>query len=88
LSGASTHACRILNKHIIALEEDKAIFDSILAPKIRVVLVGLAPTTIVIELSDDLDGEDVEIPHIVKKSYLVSESIHILHVHSEMSEYI
>jgi len=70
LSGASIHACTILNKHIIALEEDKAIFDSVLAPMIQVVPIDLAPTTTIMELLDDPDEEEVEIPHTVKKSHL------------------
>jgi len=35
---------------------------------IRVVQVGPTPTATVMELSDDPNVEEVEIPHIVKKS--------------------
>ena len=66
--GASIHACRIMNRHVIALEEDKAIFDAILAPMIR--KVPDVPTSSVVAVmdSDDEDAVEIEVPHIVKKS--------------------
>jgi len=68
LSGASIHAWRILRRHIVALEEDKAIFDAILAPMICVVPSTPSSTATVILHSDDEDALEVEVAPVVKKS--------------------
>jgi hypothetical protein len=66
--GAAIHACRVLDKHIVALEEDKDIFDAMLAPLIRQFqVVPATPATNTLP-SDDPDEEDVVVHHIVKKS--------------------
>jgi hypothetical protein len=33
--GASIHAWKSVNRHIVTLEEDKAIFDALIAPLVR-----------------------------------------------------
>jgi hypothetical protein len=66
--GASIHACRILSRHVVALEEDKAIFDAILAPMIRTVPDVPPSAASIIADSDDEDAVEVVVPHIVKKS--------------------
>jgi len=66
--GTSILACRFLSRHVIALEEDKEIFDAVLAPMIRLVpdvSTAVAPTVLV---SDDKDAMEVQVPHIMKKS--------------------
>jgi len=66
--GTSIHACKFLSRHIIALEEDKEIFDAVLAPMIR--SVPDVPTTVAptILVSDDEDAVEVQVLHIMKKS--------------------
>ncbi len=68
LLGASIHACRIVSRHIVALEEDKAIFEAVLAPMIRSLPDVPIPLATVILQSDDEDAVEVEVPHIIKKS--------------------
>jgi len=65
---ASIHTCRILSRHIVALEEDKAIFDAILAPMIRVEPNVPSSAATVIIHSDDEDAVEVEVALVVKKS--------------------
>jgi len=66
--GASIHTCRILSRHIVALEEDKAIFDAILTPMIRAVPSAPSSIATVIIYFDDEDALEVEVAPIVKKS--------------------
>jgi hypothetical protein len=57
-----------VNRHIVALEEDKAIFAALLAPLIRAPLARLSSQPVVVTNIDDLDGGDVVVDRIVKKS--------------------
>ena len=66
-AGASIHACRNVNRHIAALEPDNAIFEALLAPLIRTASAPLLQQESVTGL-DDMDGEEVVIEKIVKKS--------------------
>jgi hypothetical protein len=57
-----------LSRHIIALEEDKGLFEAILAPMIRAPK-DVPPTAVaVVQDSDDDEAQEIEVPHIVKKS--------------------
>jgi hypothetical protein len=66
--GSSIHACRNINRHIAAFEPDGKIFKALLAPLIRasptLSPLHLDPLTIV----DDIDGKEIEVERIVKKS--------------------
>ena len=53
--GASIYACRATGRHIVALEEDKSIFDALLAPLIHPIPIP-QPTpqsSIAIQIDDD-----------------------------------
>lgn len=68
--GSSIHACRNVNRHIAAVEADAAIFKALLAPLVRTstpspIIVAELPTTV-----DGLEGEEVVVERIVKKSRL------------------
>ena len=68
LAGACIHACRATGCHILAFEEDKDIFDALLAPMRHTVVIPqpeILPPDIV---SLDLDEEDAPIQRIVKTS--------------------
>jgi len=67
-TGATIHACRLLDRYVIALEEDKAIFDALLAPLIRTVETISITLAVVPTASKDADAKDVVIPRIVKKN--------------------
>lgn len=67
-AGSSIHACRNVNRHIVALEADSAIFNALLAP-----LIHTAPQNTKAHhdsMADviDLASEDVVVERIVKKS--------------------
>ena len=50
LAGACIHACRAIGRHILAFEEDKDIFDALLAPMRRTIVIpqpGILPPDIV-----------------------------------------
>lgn len=66
--GASIHACRNVDRHIAALEEDKAIFDAVLAPLIRPTVTRRPRQPRVVIGLDDMDDEDIVAEPIVKKS--------------------
>ena len=66
-AGVSIHACRNVNRHIAALEADKAIFEALIAPLIR------SPSAIEeksrdVVMSEDPDSEVIVVQKIVKKS--------------------
>ena len=67
-AGASIHACRNVDRHIAALEEDKAIFDAVLAPLIRPAVTRRPRQPRVVIGLDDMDDEDIVAEPIVKKS--------------------
>ena len=66
--GASIQACRAAHRHILAFEEDKDIFDALLAPLIRSaeVLPSQPPRPAIV--CTDLDDEDVPAQPIVRTS--------------------
>ena len=68
VAGASIHACRNVNRHIAALEEDKAIFEAVLAPLIRAPVTRRPRQPRVVMGLDDMDDEDIVVEPIVKKS--------------------
>ena len=68
IAGASIWACRNVNRHIVALEEDKAIFNALLKPLICAPLMAPSMQPASAMALDDLDGEDVAVARIVKKS--------------------
>ena len=68
LAGACIHACHATGRHILAFEADVDIFDALLAPMRRTVVIPqpeIIPPDIV---SVDLDEEDAPIQRIVKTS--------------------
>lgn len=66
LSGSSIHACRNVDRHIVALEADEDIFTALLKPLIRSSVVPEVTTADHVT-SEDPEGE-VAITKIVKKS--------------------
>jgi hypothetical protein len=66
--GASIHACRATNRHILAFEEDKAIFDALIAPIMRknVTCTSQPQHSAVVTIDDDDD--DIILPVIKKTS--------------------
>ena len=68
LADACIHACHATGHHIQAFEEDKDIFDALLAPMRRTIVIPqpeILPPHIV---SVDLDEKDAPIQRIVKTS--------------------
>ena len=68
ITGPSIHACRNVNRHIIALEEDKAIFMALLAPLVRPPKARPSSQPTITTTIHDIDDEDVVVQRIVKKS--------------------
>lgn len=68
VAGASIHACRNVDRHIAALEEDKAIFEAVIAPLIRALVTRRCLQPRVVMGLDDIDEEDIVVELIVKKS--------------------
>jgi hypothetical protein len=66
--GSSIQACRATRRHILAFEEDKAIFDALIAPVMRTVVVLLAQPQCLAIPSIHLDDEEVPVQRIVKTS--------------------
>ena len=68
LAGSSIQACRATHRHILAFEEDKDIFDALIAPAMRTAkVVRHPPPPPALDLVD-LDEEDVPAQPIVKTS--------------------
>ena len=65
----SIHACRNVNRDIIALEEDKAIFMALLAPLVQAPKAHLFSQPTITTTIDDIDDGDVVVQRIVKKSW-------------------
>jgi hypothetical protein len=57
-----------VNRHIIALEEDKAIFNAVLKPLIRPLIARLSRQPVNSMIVGDVDRGDVVAEPIVKKS--------------------
>lgn len=68
IAGSSIYACRNVSRHIVALEEDKAIFTALLAPLVRTLVACTSIHHATATIVDDLDGGDVVVERIVKKS--------------------
>jgi len=66
IPGASIHACRNVNRHIVALEEDKAIFDVLIAPLARAKATLPSPQPSGSKRSQDPDNMEV-VPSQVKR---------------------
>ncbi len=64
--GSSIQACRASRRHVLAFEEDTAIFDSLIAPVMRSTRVTRPAATVPAVLSMDEDDEDVEPDRVVK----------------------
>ncbi len=64
--GASIHACRNVNRHIVALEEDKAIFDALIAPLVRAKATSSAPRPSTRKCSQDPDTMEI-VPTQIKR---------------------
>jgi len=67
-SGASIHACRNVNRHIAALEPDTQIFQALLAPLVRSTGAGADISQEHVTNLDEIDGEEIQVERIVKKS--------------------
>ena len=68
VAGASIHASLNVNRYIAALEEDKAIFEAVIAPLIRPPMTRRPRQPRVVVGLDDMDDEDIVVERIVKKS--------------------
>jgi len=66
--GSSIHACRNVNRHIAALEPDTEIFQALLAPLVRSTPVVPEITKDHVTNLDDIDGQEIEVERVVKKS--------------------
>jgi len=66
--GASIHACRASSRHIVALEEDEAIFKAILVPMVRPLSSNAVVAVPVDEDLTDSDEELCIVESIPKKS--------------------
>jgi hypothetical protein len=66
-AGVFIHACRNVNRHIAALEADKAIFEALIAPLIRYASAIEVKSRDVV-MSEDPDSEIIVVQKIVKKS--------------------
>ena len=64
--GSSIHACRATRRHILAFEEDRAIFDALIAPSLRTISVVQPPLPEAAENMLTLEDEDVPVQRIVK----------------------
>jgi len=64
----SIHACRTINRHIAALEPDTEIFQALLALLVRTTRVVPGISQELLTNLDDIDGEEIEVKRIVKKS--------------------
>jgi hypothetical protein len=69
-AGFSIHACRNVHRHIAALETDVDIFEALLAP----LIVSRPAPEVTLEdrvtSLDDLEGENITVERIVKRSRL------------------
>jgi hypothetical protein len=66
-AGASIHACRSLDCHIMALEEDKEVFFALLAPLMRSPPVSSLPQPQVAHRSQDPDAMEIVLAKIKKR---------------------
>jgi len=64
---ASIHACQSTGRHILAFEEDKTIFDAVIAPLLRGAPLPIQAPPPPPE-GPDLDDEEVPVQKIVKTS--------------------
>jgi len=68
--GSSIQACRATRRHILAVEEDKEIFDGLIAPAMQSIVVPKpAPMQLTVG-PIDLDDEKVVFERIAKTSKL------------------
>ena len=65
ISGSTIQACRATRRHILAFEEDKLIFDALIAPVMRKTMVPPEPTQST-PSTFDVDEEVVVPDRIVK----------------------
>ena len=66
--GSTIQACCATRRHVLAFEEDKEIFDAVIAPVMHPTIATNkdAPNAVMIE--SDSDEEDVPVQKIVKTS--------------------
>lgn len=68
-AGTSIITCRATRRHVLAFEEDRAIFDALIRPVIRTNAVPPAAVIGLVVAAVDLDEEDVQAQPIVKTSF-------------------
>jgi len=66
--GSSIHACRSIKRNIAALEPDEDIFKALLVPLQRTAPTPTPPELEPGSIGDDIDGDDIVVERIVKKS--------------------
>jgi len=67
-AGATIHACQATQHHILAFEEDKAIFDALFVPMMRKAVVSQPPQVLAAPAAGNMDEDDVVIERIKKTS--------------------
>ncbi len=68
-TGSSIQACRATRRHILAFEEDKDIFDALIAPVLRTSVVEFPKTAPAAALDvEDVNEAPVVVEHVVKTS--------------------
>ena len=66
--GSTIQACRATQRHVLAFEEDKEIFDAIIAPVMHATVASKKVEANPVMIESDSDEEDVPIQKIVKTS--------------------
>ena len=66
--GSTIQACRATRRHVLAFEEDKEIFDAIIAPVMHATIATNNDPPNPMVIGSDSDDEDVPVQKIVKTS--------------------
>ena len=78
MAGASIHACRNSGRHLVAYEEDSALFDAILSP-----LSDPLPTASVggfMPHSASIDSDEEHVKKVARKKSIEYVSFQFLHI--------